>query len=154
MAAGIEIQTNFPQAPQVTTAVENGDFDLACWGVSGVSAASPWQRFHDVLDDRGVPGLGKSAFFNYGRFHDSAVHSLLDSAAAATSDAQAKELYTELDTIFMKNLPMIPLMYRPLEFFEYNASTWTGFPSAKNPTAPPQFSGAGNAWLFGLKHVS
>ncbi len=67
---GIDITTKFPQAPQVTQAVQNGDFDLACWSVAGVSPASPWQRFRDVLDSRGVPGTGKNAFYNYGRFKD------------------------------------------------------------------------------------
>jgi peptide/nickel transport system substrate-binding protein len=132
--------------------VQAGDFDLAVWYVSGVSPASPWLRFRDVLDSRGVPAPGKAAFYNYGRFHDDQVADLLDRAASATG-SQLMDLYTQLDTIFMKNAPMIPLMYRPLEFFEYNTSTWTGFPNSKNPSAPPQFSGAGNSWLFELKHT-
>jgi peptide/nickel transport system substrate-binding protein len=45
-------------------------------------------------------------------------------------------------------------MYRPLEFFEYNASTWTGWPNAEHPTAPPQFSGAGSMWLYQIKPKS
>jgi peptide/nickel transport system substrate-binding protein len=151
---GIDIRTNFPQAPQVTEAVQNGDFDLACWGVSSVSAATPWQRFRDVLDDRGVPGVGKSAFWNYGRWHNTAVHDLLDKVAAAPDD-QRKDLYTDLDKIFMQNAPMIPLMYRPVEFYEYNASTWTGFPDAKHPNGgTPQFAGAGNSWLWKIKPVT
>ncbi len=152
-AVGIDIQTQFPQAPQVTQAVQNGDFDLACWGVSGVSPATPWQRFRDVLDSRGVPKAGQSAFYNYGRFHDSRVAPLLDKVATLTGP-QAKEIYTELDRIFMQNAPMIPLMYRPLEFFEYNASTWTGWPDDQHPTAPPQFSGAGARWLYQIKPKS
>lgn len=151
-AIGIELRSQFPESPQVTQAVQSGSFDLAVWGVSGVSAASPWLRFRDVLDDRGVPKVGKTAFYNYGRFHDDAVAGLLDKAAAATGK-QLSGYYTQLDTIFMKNAPMIPLMYRPLEFYEFSTSTWTGFPTAKNPTAPPQFSGAGNSWLFEIKHT-
>ncbi|HVX42794.1 MAG TPA: ABC transporter substrate-binding protein, partial [Mycobacteriales bacterium] len=151
-AIGIELNTQFPESPQVTDSVQAGDFDIAVWSVSGVSAASPWQRFRDVLDSRGVPDPGKAAFYNYGRFHDGAVADLLDQAAAATGDELAG-FYTQLDTIFMKNAPMIPLMYRPLEFFEYSTGTWSGFPNSKDPAAPPQFSGAGNSWLFELKHT-
>jgi peptide/nickel transport system substrate-binding protein len=47
---------------------------------------------------------------------------------------------------------MVPLMYRPVEFYEYNASTWTGFPNAKSPNGgTPQFAGAGNEWLYKIK---
>ena len=149
-SAGIDIGTQFPQAPQVTSAVQNGSFDIAVWYVAGVSPATPWQRFRDVLDQRGVPAPGKAAFYNYGRFSDPAVPGLLDTAASATGDAQ-KKAYTALDTIFMKNAPMVPLMYRPLEFFEWNESTWTNFPSATNDYAPPMFAGAGIEWLFKIK---
>lgn len=152
-AAGIEIKTQFPQAPVVTQAVQNGNFELALWYIAGTGAAAPWQRFRDVLDLRGVPAPGKAAFWNYGRFTDPAVAALLDKAAGAT-EAELPDLYTQLDTIYMQNVPMIPLMYRPLEFFEFNESNWKGFPSEANPTGPPMFSGAGNEWLFKLERVS
>lgn len=152
---GIDIKTQSPQAPVVTTAMQNGDFDLACWGVSGVGVASPWTRFRDLLDNRGVPAAGKTAYYNYNRFSNPEVPGLLDAVSAAGDDeAKLKDLYTKVDTIFMQNIPVVPLMYRPLEFFEYNASTWTNFPNVDNPYAPPQFSGAGNTWLFKIKRTS
>jgi peptide/nickel transport system substrate-binding protein len=151
--AGIEIRTKFPQAPAVTTAVQAGDFDLALWGVAATSAGTPWQRFRDVLDDRGVAKLGQPAFWNYGRFSDPAVAKLLDQAAAA-DEAEVGEIYTELDTLYMKNAPMIPLMYRPLEFFEFNEVNWTNFPSEDNDYAPPMFQGAGVSWLYKIKRLS
>ena len=152
-AAGVDISAQFPQMPQVLTAVHNGDFDLAVWYVAGASPATPWQRFHDVLESRGVPPVGQSAFYNYGRFANSAVAALLDQAATATG-AQAKRLFTQLDTIFMQNAPMIPLMYRPLDFFEVNRTAWTGFPTSASPTAPPMFRGDGVAWLYNLTPMS
>jgi peptide/nickel transport system substrate-binding protein len=146
-ALGLNVSANFPQAPQVTTAVQNGNFDFAIWYVAGASAGAPWQRFRDVLDSRGVAPVGQSAFYNYGRFSSPQVGSLLDQAAGATG-AQAKALFTQLDTIFMQNAPMIPLMYRPLDFFEANEKTWTGFPSSATNTAAPQLSGAGMDWFY------
>jgi peptide/nickel transport system substrate-binding protein len=44
-------------------------------------------------------------------------------------------------------------MYRPLEFFEFNQSNWSGFPTAEDPYAPPMWSGAGIGWLFKIKKV-
>ncbi|HKT05158.1 MAG TPA: ABC transporter substrate-binding protein [Rugosimonospora sp.] len=146
-AAGVNASAQSPQAPQVTTAVQNGNFDLAIWYVSGASPGTPWQRFRDVLDSRGVPPKGSSAFYNYGRFTNPQVASLLDQAASATG-AQAKTLFTQLDTIFMQNAPMIPLMYRPLDFFEANETAWQGFPKSDTNTASPMFRGAGIDWLY------
>jgi peptide/nickel transport system substrate-binding protein len=77
------------------------------------------------------------------------VPALLDKAATATGD-ELKTTLLQLDTIFMQKAPMIPLMYRPLDFFEYNGSVWKGFPTEKNPTAPPTFSGAGVLWLYDI----
>jgi peptide/nickel transport system substrate-binding protein len=146
-AIGIDVSANFPQAPQVTTSVQNGNFDFAVWYVSGASPATPWQRFRDVLDARGVPKVGSSAFYNYGRFNHPDVAALLDQAASATG-AQAKQLFTQLDDIYRQNAPMIPLMYRPLDFYEYNQIAWQGFPTAASPTAPPMLRGNGISLLY------
>ncbi len=47
----------------------------------------------------------------------------------------------------------MPLMYRPLSFYEFNASNWENFPTEENPYAPPMWSGAGIQWLFKIKKV-
>ena len=107
-AVGIDVMTEFPQAPQVTTAIQNGDFELACWNASGVSIASPWTRFRDVLDDRGVAPIGKTAFANFTRFSHPDVAELLDAIGSAASDAELKEIYTKLDTIYREGIPVVP----------------------------------------------
>jgi peptide/nickel transport system substrate-binding protein len=146
---GFDVTTDFPEAPVVTTRNQAGDFDLALWYVAGVSAAGPWRRFRDVLDNRGVAELGQPAFWNYNRYSNPNVGSLLDQAASADEAGQI-ELYSELDAIFMADVPAIPLMYRPEEFYEYNESHWTGFANADNPTGPPSQEGAGIRMLYTL----
>ncbi|HYH11939.1 MAG TPA: ABC transporter substrate-binding protein [Thermomicrobiales bacterium] len=150
--AGFDITTEFPEAPVVTTNVQNGDFDIAMWGVTGVSAAGPWMRFRDVMDNRGVPELGQTAFWNYNRFKSEEAEQLLDQAATAEGD-ELVEIYTQLDGIFRANVPVIPLMYRPLEFYEFNESVWTGFPTEENPSAPPMHYGSGIKVLYNLEPV-
>jgi peptide/nickel transport system substrate-binding protein len=153
-AAGIELKEDYPDAPVVTTKIQNGDFDLNLWYIAGVGPASPWLRFRDMLDNRGVPDFGKTTFWDYGRFSNPDVPDLLDKAAAAPDDATAKQYYDKLDKIFMDNVPGIPLMYRPLHFYEFNQKYWTGFPTAENPWAPPQFHGAGIQILYKIKPVA
>ncbi len=152
-AVGMDVATEFPQAPQVTSKMQNGDFELACWSASGVSPASPWSRFRDLMDSRGAAPLGKTTFFNFIRFSDPAVPGLLDQAGAATSDEERRTVYQQLDAIFREKVPAVPLMYRPLEFYEFNETNWTGFPTSENAFAPPMWQGAGIQWLFKLKKV-
>ncbi|MBZ0298097.1 MAG: ABC transporter substrate-binding protein [Anaerolineae bacterium] len=149
--AGIEVNTEFPEFPVINARRNNGDFDMLIWTHSGASPSSPWQRFRDALDDRGVPAFGEQAFWNWGRFSHPDVPALLDQAAATTDEATQKELFSQLDKIFLENIPEIPLMYRPLEFYEYNETYWTGFPNESNPVAPPQQQQAGVELLYIIK---
>lgn len=138
-AVGIDIRTKFPQAPEDISDVQTGNFDMGVFYFPGVGPGSPWARFQAIMDSRGVPPEGKTAFWDYGRFSDPSVAPLLDKAAAATDLGQQKEYLADLDKLFMKEVPSIPLMYRPLVFYEFNTSHWTGFPTDSNPTAPPLF---------------
>jgi peptide/nickel transport system substrate-binding protein len=140
---GIEVSTEFPEQPVLYSRRNAGDFDMLIFTHTGASAASPWRRLHDVLDIRGVPPMGENAFWNWNRFDHPDVADLLDQAAAATDVETQKALYSQLDRIFLENIPVIPLMYRPLEFYEYNETVWTGFPNADNPAAPPMQNQAG-----------
>ena len=150
-AAGIEVKTEYPDAPVVTSKIQNGDFDLNLWYIAGMTPAAPWQRFRDVLDNRGVPDIGATAFWDYGRFANDKVPALLDQAASTTDPAKLKDLFSQLDQIFMENAPAIPLMYRPLEFYEFNETQWTGFPTSDNPVAPPMHQAAGIEVLYKIK---
>ncbi len=150
---GIGISTEFPQFPTMYAKLQNGDFDTAMYSYTGVNPASPWIRFRDALDSRGVPAAGKTAFWNYNRFKNDQVAALLDTAAGAKSDAEAKTAYLALDKIYRQDVPVVPLMYRPLEFYEFNQSNWENFPTEENPYAPPMWQGAGIQWLFKIKKI-
>ncbi|MBI5303919.1 MAG: ABC transporter substrate-binding protein [Chloroflexi bacterium] len=149
---GIDINTEFPEQPVVTSRVRNGDFDFALFGITGATPAAPWQRIRDMIDDRDVPDRGTQAFWNFGRFKPPAgTYELLDKAAAATDEATQKQLFGQLDKIFIENIPGIGLMYRPLEFYEFNETVWTGFPTSDNPWAPPMHQQAGIKILYKIK---
>ena len=152
-AVGIGIETKFPQAPTMQKAMQNGDFDLCMYSYTGVTAASPWARFRDALDDRGVPEAGKSAFYNYDRFSHPDVPGLLDAAAGAKPTRRPRRPTRRSTRSTASRCPVVPLMYRPLEFYEVNETNWTGFPTEDNPYAPPMWQGAGINWLFKIKKV-
>ncbi len=148
-AVGIDIKTNFPEASVWQTNMQNGNFDLAMNSASGASAAAPWTRFRDVLDIRGVPEAGQTAFWNYGRYDNPEVAALLDQAAAASPEEQGR-FYAQLDEIFRADIPVIPMMYRPLQFYTFDSAVWKNFPTAENPYAPPMHSQSGVQVLFNI----
>ena len=151
-ATGFDLTEDYPEAGVVTNKIQSGDFDLNLWYIAGQSPATPWQRFRDMLDNRGVPANGQNAFWDFNRFSEPEALPLLDKAAATSNPAEAKQYYTQLDALFMKDIPGIPLMYRPNEFYEFNTSVWTGFPTSKDPSAgTPQFQQAGIFWLYKIK---
>lgn len=152
-AIGVDAATNFPQQAQTQSAIQNGDFDMACWYVAGTGPATPWQRFSDVMSNVDMAPLGQTAYRNFGRWENDEVNDLLEAAAAAPDDASKQEALSALDEIYRAEVPAFPLMYRPDEFFEFNASNWSNWPAEDNDYAPPMFRGAGNEWIFALKKI-
>ncbi|HEX6972021.1 MAG TPA: ABC transporter substrate-binding protein [Limnochordia bacterium] len=143
-AVGIDIRTEYPEQPIWNDHRNTGRFDLLLnTPAGGYTPAHPWLRFRDVMDIRGVPPLGEIAYWNFNRYSNPRVGELLDEAAATTDEERLKAIYQELDSIFRRDIPVIPLMYRPWEFYTFNATNWTGFPTAENPVAPPQHNHAG-----------
>jgi hypothetical protein len=84
-----------------------------------------------------VPPVGKMAFRNFGRYANPRADELIEKIPMVTDIKELKELYRELDKIFMQDISAIPLEYRPWKFYEYNEEHWKGFPNAENPYAPP-----------------
>lgn len=150
-AVGIDIVTKFPEQPQVQSAIQTGDFTLAMWSFGGVSPASPWLRLRDALDNTGVPAVGKNAFWNYVRYQNPAVPGLLARAAAAPTNEARKPLVQQLDDMYRQSAHVIPLMYRPLDFYQFHESVWEGFPTSEDPKAPPMHNHGAMAVLRQIK---
>lgn len=149
---GIDIRTSYPEAPVVFEHRDNGNFDIILWLPGpGYGPAHPWLRFRDVFESRGVPPAGQVAYWNWGRYKDPEAEKLLDEAMVTQDEKKITEIYRKLNIKFMQNVPIIPLMYRPYEFYEYNETYWTGFPNEKNPVAPPQQSNSGIQILYKIK---
>lgn len=153
-AIGIDCATNFPQQAETTQAIQGGTFDLACWYVSGVNPATPWARFKDIMSQSEMQPIGKTTFANYGRWKNADVEAMLTEASQATDDAAKKTAYDKLDALYRKEVPSAPLMYRPDEFYEYNANNFYNWPDEKNTYAPPMFRGAGNTWMYKIKKIA
>jgi len=151
-AVGIDIRTQYPDQPVWIDHRNTGNFDfLMNTPAGGSSPAHPWLRFYEVMEIRGVPPIGQTAYWNFERYSNKTVSALLDAAAKTSDEAKLTSIYRQLNQIFMKDIPIIPLEYRPWYFYEYNETYWTGFPNEDNPTAPPTHGYAGRAVFFLIK---
>ncbi len=153
-AIGIDCSTNFPQQAETTQAIQGGTFDLACWYVAGVNASSPWARFRDIMSQSQMKPIGKTTFANYGRWENTEVEAMLTEASQAVDDTAKKAAYDKLDALYRKEVPSCPLMYRPDEFYIYNATNFFNWADENNAYAPPMMRGAGNTWLFKIQKVA
>ncbi|WP_026485749.1 ABC transporter substrate-binding protein [Caldanaerobius polysaccharolyticus] len=155
-AIGIDVQTYFPQQSVWINDLQTGKFDMAMYSYQGVGISSPWMRAYQAMSSQGVPPVGETAFRNYGRYKNPEVDNLLSQIPTITDQAQLKEAWTKLNKIYLQDVPMIGLMYRPADFYTVNTSVWSGFPVEGDGTnIPPQIcmDGYGVAALYKI-HAS
>lgn len=135
---GIDIQTYFPDTPVWADDRNTGNFDIIMNTPAGYPGPTqPWARFQDALYSKGNAPIGQVAFRNWGRYENPRADELIEMIPKVTDKEELKKLYAELDKIYMQDVPLIVLEYRPWLFYEFNETHWKGFPTAENPYAPP-----------------
>ena len=151
---GLNIKTNFPEYPNYLDDLQRGDFELTMEQGPTPTPANPWRKFQMVMDSSSLPEVGSTAYHNYGRYRNEKASELITNLPKMT-DEKAVETYKELNKIFMQDIPIIPLEYRPAYFYEVNETHWKGFPDAENPYAPPMspFSQAAIKILYNIEPV-
>ncbi|TBL71452.1 ABC transporter substrate-binding protein [Paenibacillus thalictri] len=151
-AIGIEIRTKFPEQPVWNNDLQTGKFDIIMnTPAGGVSPSQPWNRARTIMYSKGVPAIGEMAFWNWGRYKNDKADQLIDQIPAVSDMNKLKEMYTELDKMWLTDVPSVPLMYRPWMFYTMNESVWKGFPVQGDGTnIPPQmgYDGAGIKALY------
>ena len=116
-----------------------GTFDLAMkTQTAELSAASPWNRFDQVMSSVSLKPTGEEAFANQGRYKNDDADKLLLKIPAITNEKELVEAYRALNRIFMETIPVLPVMYRPTQYYQFSTKHWTNFPTEEDPYAPPQ----------------
>jgi peptide/nickel transport system substrate-binding protein len=117
------------------------------------NVALPWSRFEQVLSSRDIKSIGDVMYNNEGRFSNVLADELLAMIPKTSDEKELKVLYRKLNQIFMNEMPIIPLMYRPWLFYQFNTKYWKNFPTEKSPYAAPQclMVGAGVQALWGIR---
>ena len=149
-SAGIDVRERFIESSQHRPRAYAGDFDLIMFTPSPPPTPSkPWSRFDTVLSTLDFQAPGGKMFKNMGRFNDPNApgyvrrfDELLALIPTLQGESELKRAYRELNVLFMKYQPALPVVYRPDQFYEFTEKAWTGFPSSAQPFLPPQVPGA------------
>ena len=153
-AIGVEIRTNFPEFPVWLNDRGVGNFDLLLsMPFTMFSSGQPWKRTYEIMYSVGVPPIGEMAFRDFGRYSNSRVDEILELIPTISDENELKELYTELDIIYLEDLPLIPLMYRPANFYTVNESVWTGFAKEGDNTGIAPIFPLSGAGIYGLYNI-
>lgn len=90
----------------------------------------PWSRFDKIMAADELCKIGDWASANEGRYYNKTVDSLL-TVIPKLEDEEQILAYRKLNKLFMLEMPVIPLMYRPHVFYQFNTKVWDGFPTYK-----------------------
>ncbi|HET9954279.1 MAG TPA: ABC transporter substrate-binding protein [Polyangiaceae bacterium] len=148
-AVGIDVRERFVDAAIFWQSKYVGDFDLIMDSpMPQPYPSKPWTRFENVLTTRSYAPLGQKMFKNYGRFNNPSgsdyeprVDELLKLIPTLKDQAAIAAAYRELNVLFMKLQPTLPMVYRGDQLYQFSTRVWQGFPTAKDPYLPPQLPG-------------
>ncbi len=155
---GLNIITYFPESSVYFNDLQAGQFDIVMNSpYPSLSVAMPWQAAFNVLYSKGVPAIGTATNRNYNRYTNARVDELIDLAAGTNDPELLKEYFTEIDKIWLEELPTLKLMYSTQVFHTTYEGYWTGFPKKDDGTnTPPMIclDGAGIKALYNITPVT
>ncbi len=139
---GIELRSHFPDTPVWEDDLQTGSFDIIMDNPgAGPGPSQPWERSYASMYSPGVPDIGEVAYRNQGRFENERADEIIAEIPQIDPEdtSTLRELYTELNNIYLQELPNIPVMYRPGWFHTFNETYWEGFTREGDDTdIPPQ----------------
>jgi peptide/nickel transport system substrate-binding protein len=127
-AIGINLQLVYPQANARTANVTDGNFDLQLDNNAGLDS-TPWSYYQRVYQ---LPiAKQQTSELNWERFSSPSDWSLVQQAAKVplTDTSKLDSIYSQLQTDFFAQEPVIPLWYNGA-WFQGNTQFWSGFPSS------------------------
>jgi peptide/nickel transport system substrate-binding protein len=156
-AVGIDVREKFVEYSQWDMDLKNGLFDFTMKTPHPEQSYSlPWARFDKIMSSKDWRPVGEVMYQNEGRYKNKTADSLLTIIPALTDSLELKSAYTALNRLFLQDIPVIPLMYRPWLFYQFSTKVWTNFPQEENPYASPQclMVGSGVDALWGIKAIN
>jgi peptide/nickel transport system substrate-binding protein len=137
-AIGVDIRPEMPEGAVFGNNRATGDFELALTiPGEGIRPSQPWYRYSWIMSDANSAPIGEFASSNQMRYSNARANELVRLIPAETDEAKLRAYHTEINRIFLEELPLVPVMYRPFQFYEVNNTYWTGWPKQGDGTNVP-----------------
>lgn len=129
-SVGIKVNVDEIQQGDWQSQLQSHTFQLALESSFVITGSTPFYGYFNVLDPKG--------WENYEGFSDPSVTAALSAFKHSSSKAQQEAAMATVETTVANQLPVIPLVYAA-NWYEYNTTGYTGWPSAQNPyvDSPP-----------------
>ncbi|MCL4495620.1 MAG: ABC transporter substrate-binding protein [Firmicutes bacterium] len=119
---GIKLTVNQEQYGAFYGALKSGTYQLAIWGSS--PGPTPYYLYNALLSP--------SSIGNYEHWNSSATNAALAQYSASSNLSVQKHAMYAIEHTMATQLPSIPLVNGP-NWYEYNTSQYTGWPTPSNP---------------------
>jgi len=123
---GIDTTTEFPDFSVWWDRLARKEWDLVIGWDAGVGFNHPWNSFRWIMDPRLSHPAG-----NWENYENPDVMPLIDAAAKESDEAKLMEIYGQLQEMFLRDLPGVPLFYGAV-WYEYSEDYWVGWPNEEN----------------------
>jgi peptide/nickel transport system substrate-binding protein len=129
---GIKISLVTPAANTFYANLYAGKYQLAYNAEAG--GPTPFYEMRQWLFSKNSAPLGTAAASNWERYSSPSTDALLTQYGTTTSASVQKSIVAKLESVMVTQAPVIPVL-EEVDWFQYNATHISGFPSSANPYA-------------------
>jgi peptide/nickel transport system substrate-binding protein len=134
-AVGIQLTPDNLSANSFDTDLYTGKYQLAYYDQQTFGPA-PYYELRDWLDSAGSAPIGQTASSNYERYSNPAVDKLFSQYASTTSAVTQQSIIDQVQKVMVSQVPIIPVV-EAVDWFQYDTSSISGWPTPGNPYAQP-----------------
>ena len=134
-AVGIQVTPDNLSNTVFTASLYTGKYQLAFYDQQ-TFGPSPYYELRNWLDSAGTAPIGKTATTNYERYSNPATDKLFTEYASSTSVTQQHAIIGQVEQVMLSDLPIIPVV-QAVDWYQYDDSSLTGWPTPGNPYAQP-----------------
>jgi peptide/nickel transport system substrate-binding protein len=132
--AGIKLTPSYPEYNTLVDDRGHGRYDLVI-GNDRQYSNTPWTYYDYIFR---LPILDNQTTVNFERYSNARAWNLVKqlNKTPTTNQAALKRINSQIQRIFMRDLPAIPLWYNGL-WAQWNTTNWSNFPSSGGNNALP-----------------
>ncbi len=131
-AAGIAVTVQDENSGPYTTDLQSGRFQLAYAGSGGPAPAPGPSPYYEL---RGLLYSGNIGSTNYSHYRNAATDALFNQYPADRPPQQLEVIH-QIEKVMVDQIPLIPVT-EGVDWYQYDTTHFTGWPTASNPYAQP-----------------